>query len=509
MTFAQIAVVACSSVLGPQAQLSSIGLQGDLKIMRRAYEELHPGIYRYNSPSQLGAHWKSLESSLSRDQTLGEAYLAFSQFLAKLKCGHAYCNFFNQPDEVDRALLKNANRVPFHFRWLEGRMIITENRSAQSELGPGTEVISINGASTQGLLKKLMTVARADGSNDAKRTRDLDVSAGAKFEAFDIYLPLVLKNVTSQFSLTVRNPRSQAKASIKVPALTYEQRIAPLQASLEKFTTAQPVWDWSQLDPKTVYLRMDGWSLYNSKWKWEDWLNARLDELAAKQVENLVIDIRGNEGGLDCGNPILSRLIATDLPISQLQAYVRYKSVPADLNPYLDTWDNSFRDWGVFASPATVPAAVKQGGQKFFRLRRFDDGARGQVIKARGPRFLGKVYVLVDAVCSSATFQFAKILKKNRLATLVGEPTGGNQRGINGGAFFFLRLPYSKIEMDLPLIASFPPDTQPLPPDAGVVPDVVVRTMAQDVMNGTDPQLAAVKRMILNSRKGIERQQCE
>ena len=45
--------------------------------------------------------------------------------------------------------------------------------------------------------------------------------------------------------------------------------------------------------------------------------------------------------------------------------------------------------------------------------------------------------VLVNAANSSATFQFAKLVKDNQLGTLVGQPTGGNQRGINGGAFFF------------------------------------------------------------------------
>ncbi|MBC7805157.1 MAG: hypothetical protein H7145_03305 [Akkermansiaceae bacterium] len=49
--------------------------------------------------------------------------------------------------------------------------------------------------------------------------------------------------------------------------------------------------------------------------------------------------------------------------------------------------------------------------------------------------FVGHLYVLVDSSNSSATFQFAKVIKQNNLGTLVGQPTGGNQRGINGGHF--------------------------------------------------------------------------
>ncbi len=34
---------------------------------------------------------------------------------------------------------------------------------------------------------------------------------------------------------------------------------------------------------------------------------------------------------------------------------------------------------------------------------------------------------------------------------LFGETTGGNRRSINGGAFLFVKLPFSGIEFDLPL----------------------------------------------------------
>jgi hypothetical protein len=74
------------------------------------------------------------------------------------------------------------------------------------------------------------------------------------------------------------------------------------------------------------------------------------------------------------------------------------------------------------------------------------------------------------------------------LGTLVGQTTGGNRRGINGGAFFFLRLPNSTIELDLPLVGQFPLDPQP---DAGIEPDIAVRVTRADVANGRDVELDA------------------
>jgi len=122
-------------------------------------------------------------------------------------------------------------------------------------------------------------------------------------------------------------------------------------------------------------------------------------------------------------------------------------------------------------------------------MTKYDDGQDGVVIQPAAPRYRGNVWVLVGPENSSATFEFALAVKQHNLATLVGRPTGGNQRGINGGAFYFLRLPNSGIEVDLPLIAQFPREPQP---DAGIAPDVLVVPSVQDIAAGVDAELEAV-----------------
>jgi C-terminal processing protease CtpA/Prc len=111
------------------------------------------------------------------------------------------------------------------------------------------------------------------------------------------------------------------------------------------------------------------------------------------------------------------------------------------------------------------------------------------VIHPEGKPFHGKVYVLMDASNSSATFQFAQIIQQHKLGTLVGRPSGGNQRGINGGAFFFLRLPKSQIEIDVPLVGAFPASPQS---DAGLTPDVLVTPSLQDIVEGKDVDMDRV-----------------
>lgn len=77
-------------------------------------------------------------------------------------------------------------------------------------------------------------------------------------------------------------------------------------------------------------------------------------------------------------------------------------------------------------------------------------------------------------------------MQRQRLGTLVGEQTGGNRRGINGGAIFFVGLPASGVEVDLPLIAYWPETPQP---DAGIMPDITVSARTADIQAERDAAL--------------------
>ena len=237
------------------------------------------------------------------------------------------------------------------------------------------------------------------------------------------------------------------------------------------------------LDDGTALVRMPSWALYDGKWDWKAWLEETFARLAAKKTKALILDLRGNEGGLDVGDLVLAHLIDHDLIVDGYSRKVRYRRVPDALIPYLDTWDKSFRDWG---AEAMNP---KDG---FYDLKG-EEPSGPKVIHPLAPRFAGRVAVLADGSNSSATFQFDQVAQEQHLAVLVGQPTGGNQRGINGGAFFFLRLPYSRLEADLPLIANFPSRPRP---DAGLAPDVLASPTAQDIAQGTDVALAAARRTL-------------
>jgi hypothetical protein len=472
--------------------LTSAGLLKDAAILREAYEQLHPGLYRYNNKAEMDAHFAALNAKFAHDLSLQEAYLALSQFAAEVRCGHTYPNFFNQNKTVSAALFESQPRVPFYFRWLNRTMVVTEDFTPDHVLPRGTKVTAIDGVPTGGILDRLMTIARADGSNDAKRVAYLGISGDSTYEPFDIYFPMFFPMKSTGLQLQATRPGDTNSSVLTVKPLTFAERVAPIKAGEAQRNGGDgPLFQWKTLPSGADYLRMPTWAVYNSKWDWKTWLNTHLDELSDSHAPALVIDLRGNEGGNDVGDEILKRIATGDLKSASVGHLVRYLQTPPDLDPFLDTWDPSFKSWKSNAVELSTPWPTAP--PVLYYALKTQGSNDPQVIQPGGKPYRGKIFVLIDANNSSATFEFAEIIQQNRLGTLVGQPTGGSKRGINGGSFFFLRLPNSGLEMDLPLVGTFPATPQP---DAGLTPDVLVSPSLDDITQRRDPEMARVQALL-------------
>jgi C-terminal processing protease CtpA/Prc len=112
-------------------------------------------------------------------------------------------------------------------------------------------------------------------------------------------------------------------------------------------------------------------------------------------------------------------------------------------------------------------------------------------------RYQGRAFVLIGPENSSAGFVLAALIKRHRAATLVGQSTGGNLRGLNGGELAWLTLPESGVAFDVPLVAWMPLSPAP---DAGVTPDLVVPAHFEDVAAGVDADLVATRAAIARLR---------
>jgi hypothetical protein len=468
-------------------------LQADVALLRKALEELHPGLYRYRTRQEMDAAFDTLAQGFNQDQTLASVFLRLSRFTASIRCGHTWPSFFNQSKSTSSALFVDAPRLPFFWIWTgDGRMIVTRDFSDAKALPRGTEIVSINHIPSRTLLAKLLPLARADGTNDAKRVAQMNVQGVDTYEAADIYLPLLVADWNTAFYLQVKLPGAKTSKRITVAGVSSAARMEEAKGLYPDMSGPGPLFEARTLTDRAVLLRMPDWAVFNSKWDWKSWLNETLDHAAANNAPALIVDLRGNEGGLDeVGDVLLSHLRGNKpIPALGYARLVRYRSISTELRPYLSTWDKSIVDWGERVSPAAVRWPTAPPIDYF---RRVDDDAAGSTAPEVHSKFLGRVFVLIDASNSSATFNFSRAVQQEHLGLLVGEPTGGSLRGINGGAFVFLKLPGSGIEVDLPLVGTFPTTPQP---GRGLLPDVAVHPSRNDILTDRDPVMEVVTKLL-------------
>ena len=453
--------------------LSPAAMRGDIGILCDAYVSLHPGLYRYMTPAGFRRERQRLERFVGTPRTLGDFYLALAAFTASIRCGHSFPNPANQTPAIATALFGKSDRLPFAFEWIDRRMIVTTDLGSGHNLPVGSEVIAIDGIGARDMLASMLPYARTDGGNDARKVADLGIPGDADQPAFDVLRALLFPSSGQSARVVVR--AADRTATIACPLMTATARDAAL-----RHPSKDSPYGWTfDLRGDVGVLTMPTWAVFHKKWDWRGFINASMDTAIDRKLSGIVIDVRENGGGLDCGAAIISRLIDAPMAADNYSRHVRYRKIPDDLSPYLKTWDRSFKDWG--------GSAIGPDATGFYALTRPGDASDTDMILPARQRFTGKIAVLVGPKNASATFGFASLMKRHTLATLVGEQTGGNRRGINGGAFFFIGLPASGIEVDLPLIAYWPDTPQP---DAGVIPDITVPARIADLQAGQDTSLA-------------------
>jgi hypothetical protein len=456
--------------------LTPSDIQSDIDLLQDIYQSLHPGLYRYNTQADIIARFRATKAALARPAPLSKVYLEVSKLLASVRCGHSYANFYNQSDAVSAKLFMAQNRLPFKFVWTIDKMVVTDPVGVAG-LTRGTRIDRINGVPTDEILRQLLPYVRADGHNLGKQVSLLGVNRSEGFHTFDIFYGLHFGD-QRRFALEGFAPTRQPM-SISVDAIGLTERLAMTEKGSE--APDAPKWTLEIGADKIAILSMPTWGLYRSNWDWKAWLAASFERINTAQCKGLIIDIRGNEGGRDDIAPqILGHLTTTPLPAQSGARRVAYREVPTRLNPYLNTWDDSFRNWG--------DKAVA-GRDRLFDLVDQTGRSGGQTLPIQ-PYFAGKTIVLTDASNSSATLQFCQLFRANRLGQIIGATTGGNLRGINAEKFFFANLPKTGIVVDVPLVGFFPSGN---PPDGGLVPDITLEPSWLDIGRGDDVVMARAK----------------
>lgn len=449
--------------------------QADIALLQEAFETLHSGLYRHRSTAELTSAFTEARREAANVGSLDEAFLLLARLTAEVRCGHTYPNFFNQAQPVQTSLFDKRKSIPFLFRLIDGRMLVTA--SLAQNVAAGDEVLAINGVPVATLIADLSRYQKGDGDRPRVKEYDLSLRGTERFESFDIYFPLLYPPHDGD-SYVVSGVRAGGAAFEEpVSAMTRIERRAGFEARDGAISDSpDSKWDFKIYDDGTAYLAAGSFVTWRMTMDWRAYLDDAFSAMKAAETSVLILDVRENGGGdSDVLAALVGHIADRRIASPNIRPIIKQPKVPEHLRPYLGTWDQSFYDLGDRVE------ALDDG-----RYLAQDGAAGGREIGPIDGAYNGDIILLIDRANSSATFTLAEALKASDRATLVGEETGGNARGITGGAIFFMTLPGSGLEVDVPII-NYEPAGKPA--DAGVLPHISVPVTLDDVRTGRDPVL--------------------
>jgi hypothetical protein len=450
--------------LGPT--LTPAAAQADFDVLRRALEEAHGGFDRYATRAELGKRFDAHRARLTQPLSTPAFAGVLTEMIAELRDGHARLEY----DSVTSAALAAARLFPLRVA-LEGeRLVVMYNDSpTDTTVRPGMEVVRVNQRPVAEILRALRPKVSGDGFIETGRS----VRVAREFPP----LYWLFVEQTSRYTIDLTDaPGRQVSATLDGVLMrdrrnTVNPVNAPVTASVARFEGPPGNVALELLDEATVArLRIrafDGQTFLST-------LDSAFRVLRDRGTKSLILDLRGNGGGVD---EFGARLVS----------YFVNKPFRYFDHIHMTTIAPSFATWlpRTFESTKANTVPDPAGG---FRVTTAGHSGVGEQKPAETP-FTGKVIVLIDGGSFSTTADVTAQLRSMRRATFVGEETAGGYEGNISGLNASIVLPNSKLRLRVMMYGYWNAVAKPAMPGRGTLPDHVVMLRVSDLLRGVDPAM--------------------
>ena len=448
----------------PQRTYPVEALQEDLKVLWDMLEEGHGGLDRYTPVSVLKKSFDEAMSGLAGPMTEFDFYLRLLPLIAEIKDGHTRAQL-----SPSAGAFLDARPIffPFGLRFLGSKAHIFRNMSSDASIKEGAELLAINGTPVMEIVSKLIPLVPSDAGIPTRKLRQLEFPANfGRLFALRFGRP-------DAYKLRLRPHRSREVLEVTVPGIKEKEVVRILYDRYPEAAERRPVYELSFRGTTAVLtIRSFGDDPEKGTPPYPAFLNDAFRTLEEKKTPNLIIDLRGNGGGMDHYGKLLFAHVM-DRPFLYYWA-LETKKDRYDLFRYTN---ETAKDAEELAKP------LKKNARGWFDVVGHPNSGLQNPQK---PRFTGRVAILIDGLSFSATGETTSLFHFHKKAVFFGEECGSGYYGNTSGFMVMATLPNTGIQVRIPLVL-YTMAVDGYPKDRGIVPDFPVTPTIEDLLAGRDP----------------------
>lgn len=469
---------------GAYPKIQKERLLDDLELLYQGLDKFHSGMYWYTPKDSVDWAFQAVRDQITSDMNVLEFHKLIAPLVGYSREDHT--NIY-LPSSVRNQARVEARFMPLTVVFLGRKLYCMMNGSYRKAIDlEGKQIEAINGESPESVVGKIGKLFASDGYIKTVKYSDL---SGFSFAKYYFYY----YGQVDRFELKLKG--------IKEPVLI---RALPLSSIRENLKARHgksmeerdsKLLEYRLLNDSVAYLGIHTFDnkdikKYTEERKLAVFLKNSFRSIQKSAIKTLIVDVSKNTGGSEGNEGLLYSYFGDN--------YQKYKKVRVKTQKAV--LDNG-----------TDPTITLKAFGFFERLlmnKKMEDGSlerrasigRGLMAYKKEPdyKFKGKTYVLISPVTYSGGSEFSNMMYSQKLATFVGQETGGGYYGNTSGYGRKLVLPNSGIIVTLPVL-QFIMNVEPsIPFGRGVIPHYEVMPTFQEYQNGENAALEYIMERLIH-----------
>jgi hypothetical protein len=403
-------------------------LKEDFWQMRKLLEDNHADLYEYTNKETFDKLFNEQFKLIDQPMKLHEFFKILTPITSKIGCGHT--NVWMPGKYWDSNPLK---LFPLKIEIMQGYPVVTGNYNNDLEIPTGSIILEINNRPFTDIYEEMEQNYSADAFNEnfirTQIARRFSLIYARRFgfpEKLNVtYAPPGRK--TSETKMVepadIEDVRATVFSNFHHPELEFE----------------------IQKDKDVAVMTIKTFIYYDRVPMFKEFLENSFSQLKEKKVNNLILDLQGNDGGDPfCSAPLFSYLISQPAAY-YAEVYPKYEELAKPIKPA----DNGFN---------------------------------------------GNLFILIDGRCFSTNGHFCSLLKYHKIGTFVGSEGGATYK-CNAGKNTQFTLANTEIMLYLGR-STYTAAVKNMNKAEGVKPDYAVEQNYKDFLNGIDTVMEYTYRLM-------------